>query len=314
MRPITGTSRFLTVLSLLFLGACQRETPMRSKDTARQESPPPAEPEAAPVATTVWDTTVGPFVAVPAGSSNAAYVIFPEFTSDSALDSVSFDLEVARHVKFELFTDGQPAGTAHVATLGVERVENCTAWPTARLELDDGGGEVRSWSVGFVAGRTEPVAFDSLQGLRRADSTRVAIDLARVASTLPGDTAVAFRGRPFIVRQAHRMMIEGRQTILAEIVRTVNQEAAPLQEHLVVVAERDSASTDPYKAAYYERTIGLEDALETTELLAIARARGTRTLFILLSRYYGDGGAYALLERRGGSGWRLRWTSAYAGC
>jgi len=110
------------------------------------------------------------------------------------------------------------------------------------------------------------------------------------------------------------MMLDERQIILAEIVRTVNQEAAPLQEHLVVVAERDSASTDPYKAAYYERSIGLEDALETTELLAVARTRGNRTFFILLSRYYGDGGSYALLERHGRSAWRLRWTSAYAGC
>ena len=125
---------------------------------------------------------------------------------------------------------------------------------------------------------------------------------------------MAFRGRPFVVRQAHRMLIEGRQVLLAEIVRTVNQEAAPLQEHLVVVAERDSASTDPYKAAYYERTIGLEDALETTELLAVARTRVARTHFILLSRYYGDGGAYALLERSSGRTWHLRWTSAYAGC
>ena len=298
----------------MLVGACQREAPMRSKDTARQEPPPPSGPEAAPVVTTVWDTSVGPFVVVPAGSSNAAYVIFPEFTSDSALDSVSFSLDVARRVKVELFADGQAAGIARVATLGIDRVENCTAWPTARLELEDGTGDLRSWNAGFVAGRTEPVAFDSLQGLRRSDSTRVAIDLARVASALPGDTALAFRGRPFVVRQAHRMIIEGRQTILAEIVRTVNQEAAPLQEHLVVVAERDSASTEPYKAAYFERSIGLEDALETTEVLAVARTRESRTLIILLSRYYGDGGSYSLLERHGRGTWRLRWTSAYAGC
>src|SRR5678815_2006806 len=96
MRPITDTSRHLTALLLLLVGACQRETPMRSKDTARQEPPPPPGPEAAPVVTTAWDTTVGAFVVVPAGSNSAAYVIYPEFTSDSALDSVSFSLDAAR--------------------------------------------------------------------------------------------------------------------------------------------------------------------------------------------------------------------------
>ena len=54
--------------------------------------------------------------------------------------------------------------------------------------------------------------------------------------------------------------------------------------------------------------------LETTELLAVARTHGTRRLFILLQRYYGDGGSYALLERGAGGAWRLRWSSAYAGC
>ena len=98
MRPIMDISRLLTALSLMLLGACQRETPMRSKDTARQEPAPPPGPEAAPVVSTAWDTSVGPVVVVPAGSSTAAYVIFPEFTSDSALDSVSFSLDVARRV------------------------------------------------------------------------------------------------------------------------------------------------------------------------------------------------------------------------
>jgi hypothetical protein len=95
----------------------------------------------------------------------------------------------------------------------------------------------------------------------------------------------------------------------------VNQEATPLEEHILVVAERDSASRPgAFAPVYSERTIGAEDEVVTSEVLAAGRLRSSGGAILVLFRDLYEGGRYALLERVGPRRWLLRWTSVYTGC
>jgi hypothetical protein len=145
------------------------------------------------------------------------------------------------------------------------------------------------------------------------------VALARIASGLPGDTVTALRGVPYVVRQAHRFALEdGTSAVLAEIVRTLNQEASPEQERILLIVERDSlnAPVEATRLAFAERRAGTEESLEATELLAVLTVRGRAA--VLLERAIGDGVFYSMLERTrrdaDRSEWRPGWRSPYAGC
>jgi hypothetical protein len=255
-----------------------------------------------------------------AGSNETeAAIIYPHFT-DSTLGTVStLDTAGVSRGKADLFARGGLIGTAVIVpkTAGVLGGE-CTAWPTARVRSLDRatGGVPGPWTVGFVTGHATAVAMDSIPMLSPADSASRTGDVARVASSLPNDTATAFRGLPFEVQRAGRFSIApGIDGIVAVLARHVNEEANPREEHIFLIAERDS--THPpltWVAAYSERESGSEDDLETNEVLASLRLGPGRTPTIVLSRDYGDGGVYSLIERAAPGQWRLRWSSAYTGC
>jgi hypothetical protein len=163
---------------------------------------------------------------------------------------------------------------------------------------------------------------DSVATLNAQDSARRAADVARVASVIPGDTAPAFRGLPYAVRDAHRFTLPSGDTVIAaEVVRRLNQEDNPQEEHILIIMERDTVpgpngAPQPYIAAYSERTSGPEDDVETDEVLAGVLLghdpHGIPT--IILDRDYGDGNAYTLIQRSARRVWRARWSSAYVGC
>ena len=124
------------------------------------------------------------------------------------------------------------------------------------------------------------------------------------------------------MRDAHQFTLPSGDTVLAaEVVRRLNQEASPQEEHLLIVLERDTlpgpgGAAPPYIAAYSERVSGAEDDVESSEMLAaVLLGRGPRQrAAIVIGRDYGDGSSYTLLERVGPRRWRARWNSAYAGC
>jgi hypothetical protein len=159
------------------------------------------------------------------------------------------------------------------------------------------------------------VPLDSIEGLTSADSARLAADIARIASALPGDTAATFRGLPFVVNKAWRTRLPGGPDILiAVIVRNVNQEANPRQERILLIAERDSATpTARFTAQYSERTSGLEETIETTDPIAVVLLGADRRPAVVVSRDTGNGVSYAFIERMANR-WQRRWASAYAGC
>ncbi|MFL5574601.1 MAG: hypothetical protein ACJ79S_01300 [Gemmatimonadaceae bacterium] len=298
--------------------SCTRDEAPPRRDTVAVA--PPVEPTAAPAPAPAlaWnDSVAGPALFVAGNSPQVAQLVFPEFTDSTLTDTSTFEVGRVSGAKVELFTRAGAAGTAELASKPAvpAREEECTSWPTARLAAGR-GGRPSPWTVGFLAGRATAIPLDSIETLPTADSARLAADVARLASALPNDTAPAFRGLPFTVGSVRRFSpAPGVQALVAEVSRKVNQEANPREERILLVAERDSAQpAGPWTAAYSERTADREEAVEASEVLAAVALGRARTPTLVIGREYDEGFAYALLERTGEKKWRLRWSSAYAGC
>jgi len=307
--------RRLCVLALaLVLVACEK----RASAPASQPSGNAASTNAGSALT--WDdASAGPVLFVAGSNETEAAIIYPHFT-DSTLGTVStLDTAGISRGKADLFARGGLIGTAVIVpkTAGVLGGE-CTAWPTAHVRSLDRatGGVPGPWAVGFVTGHAAALTMDSIAVLSPVDSARRAADIARIASSLTNDTAPAFKGLPFEVQRGGRFSIApGIDGIAAVLARHVNEEANPREEHIFLIAERDSTHQPlAWVAAYSERESGAEDDLETNEVLATVRLGPGRTPTIVLSRDYGDGGVYSLIERAAPGQWRLRWSSAYTGC
>ena len=98
------------------------------------------------------------------------------------------------------------------------------------------------------------------------------------------------------------------------VVRNVNQEANPRQERILLIAERDSSNaTARFTPQYVERTVGLEETLETSDPIAFILLGSDSRPTVIVARDAGNGVSYAIVERVGGK-WRRGWASAYAGC
>ena len=172
------------------------------------------------------------------------------------------------------------------------------------------------WSVAFVHGRVQPVALDSIESLARPDSARLAADVTRLASMLPDDTSRTFQGIPFAVRSAYRFPVaNGVQGVVADVVRRLNQEANPLEQHTLLVAERSAADPQArFHTVFHERSAGSEETLETSDVLAVLRYGSPVRTAIVLLREGLETSAYELLERDPSGHWRQRWVSVHTGC
>jgi hypothetical protein len=172
----------------------------------------------------------------------------------------------------------------------------------------------RAWNVGFIGGVVSPIAMDSLGALAPADSSTLTVGLNRLASALPNDSAGRFNGLPFVVRSIWRFSTpQGTQFVAGTLSRSINQEATPLQERTLLVAER-SPSDSSLTTVYSERSYGDEETIETREVIAAVLLGGSRNVAIILSRDFGDAVSYALIERGDDGKWRLRWNSPRRRC
>jgi hypothetical protein len=280
--------------------------------------PPPETPVVVSPDVSTWDSTAGPALFVLGTTTQEAFVIAPRFTDTTAIDSSRLEAGSLRSTSLELFSGGSRVGQARVSAVTAStRSDACRSWPTAHLErapLTDSAA-TPEWSVAFEAKHATEWALDSIAGLSTADSARLAADIARIASSLPGDTAAVFRGLPFVVTKAWRTRgPAGLQVIAAVVVRNVNQEANPRQERILLLAERDTSIAGArYAPRYVERVTGLEETVETTDLLAMVLLGSERRPTIVVAREASNGSSYALIERIDGA-WQRRWVSAYAGC
>ena len=303
--------------SLLASAACERAKDVPSNDTAVPAPSPPettATPPPPPLPA-AWDSAAGPALIVAGPTPAEAFVIFPAYTDSTMLDTAHFELGTVRGSRIDLFARGRLAGKARLTSAVAAASDTCTSWPSARIVSLDGSSPIPAWTVAFAGTRAAAIAVDSIEGLAPADSAKLAVEVTRLASALPNDTAPAFRGLPFVVRSVRRFRVDDADVLVAEAVRKVNLEANPRQEQVLIIAERDSGMTTPrYEAAYIERVSGPEETIEATDVLAVVVLGANRRPTIILGRDYGDGVSYTLLERDGRKRWRARWSSAYAGC
>ena len=307
------------VLTLVLLTACDRSTPAAGrKDTVVPVVPPPETTVVIPAEASTWDSTAGLAMFIVGAAPTEAWIIAPRYTDTTSLDSPArFDLAPLRSLQLDLFASGKRVGGARIGgTSGSVRTDSCRTWPTAHLDVTaTDTTAARDWTVAFEAGHAQEMTVDSIASLASADSARLAADIARLASALPGDTAAMFRGLPFVVNRAWRARTpNGQQLIVAIVVRNVNQEANPRQERILLLAERDSAATTTrYATKYSERAVGLEETLEATDLVALVLLGTERRPTLVVARDTGNGSSFALIERIAGE-WQRRWASTYAGC
>lgn len=239
-----------------------------------------------------WASELGQLLVVPSDSGNSAVVIFPDFPSPRLVASAPLTLLSA----------GGDTAIARGQLVATES-DQCGGAPLVHLS----DSVTTPWSIGLLRRRVATLRMDSIEALPSADSARLAGDLARMASALTANEDSRFSGLPFAVLGAHRIDEEARQTVIAHVVRRLPQEAAPLEQHILVVAERPRASANAvWTSVYTQRSEGSEETAEHFTVLAAVRA-ADRTL-ILLARDQLEQTRYEILERSPGGGWRSRWS------
>lgn len=187
----------------------------------------------------------------------------------------------------------------------------CRVWPVRLSQTDSA---TTAWAVGFVGGRVAALSLDSVEVLSSRDSMALAAEASRLASAVTGQTSPSFQGLRFTAHSVRRFRVPGgTEALVAHVIRKVNQEANPQEEHTLLIAERDSgAAAGRYSVVYSERTQGLEEAVTTPEVVAAITIESRAALVI--ARDGEAGVAYAMIERTSRGQWRLRWTSGLTRC
>ena len=299
------TALFAIIASL---AACQdaKET----SDTSARVTLPPIFPKG-PAANTNWDANVGAVLLVAAGNTeDSATIVLPDVT-DSTIAFLHGSRPAVGGMLVDLFgRSGRiESGASFTVTSAVDSSEGCFTWPSAKLRTARSG-----WAVGFAAGHVIPIQLDSIEALPSVDSAALAASLTQSAALLPVTADPAFRGLPFRVRSAYTFRFDSVDAVVADVVRSVNEEANPRLEHLLLIGEKPAGVPGKYSVVYYNRSAGAEESTPVTELMAIVLVGKTKQPVAVINVEYGDGGRFGLLERTGAPRWRTTWRSAYTGC
>lgn len=262
-----------------------------------------------------WVEGAGPVLLIAGATPREAFVVFPE-RSDTLATDATFDPASVAGRRATLFARAGRLGEATLGRRFATGSSECPEWPRVELTGTGGARAVGPWSVAFVDGSVEAVPADSIGALPGGDSLRLATEIVRLAGTLEDAAGTPFAGLPFAIRAAHRFPIgDGRQGVIADVVRRISLEADPREEHTLLIAERDTSDAPGrYRLAYHERTAGPEESVVSSGPLAIVALGEERRLTAVLIREDLNGVAYSLLQRADDGTWHVRWTSAYAGC
>ncbi len=299
---------YRSILSIVVFAACRGEKPRVNPDSASVMNA--RQTVTGLTSATGWDSAAGSFMVIPGSDSIDAAIVLPGLT-DSLLSSTKhFELSGLENTALDLFSLRGFVGSSvlHVSSQPAEAA-GCLTWPEGRLA----GVVPTQWRIGLKAGRAQAIEVVSIDAMQSRDSITLIGDVLDVASRLPRDGDAAFRGIPFSVRNAYRLVVPEFPVIVAEVVRKINEEANPREEHVLVIAERRSI-VGGYRLAFHMISAGAEESLETTDLLAAIKIAKTGHLAIVVSFDYEDGGKVGLLEKISGSSWQLIWKSAYTGC
>jgi hypothetical protein len=305
-----GVLRIVALSGISVLGwACRNDAPPARIDTTFTTLGSRPESVTTPPITNGWNPVAGPVLLVAGPSPEEALVFFgPASNGNAPLDTGAVDQATAT-----LFGRDSARFTATLELPAGNDNTECRVWPLRNLHATAGGG---AWSVGFVSTSVTPIPLDSVDALPPRDSSALAAEASRLASTVTANTSPAFQGLRFTAHDILRFEVApGVQAIAAHLTRRVNQEADPQEEQTLLIAERDSGTaTGRFQLAYAERSFGKEEQVSTSELVAAVRLGSGGAPTLVVARDGEDGLAYTLLERTGPHQWRVRWTSGLAKC
>lgn len=283
--------------------ACSGDQSSR-KDTTVPEGSPPGSVPGSSAAPRTWDVRAGALFAVRA-VNGTAWLVNPDWSEAQALDTLVASMWNPEGAGLTLLEGNASVGSVSIPTARFD--STCAGWPTADL------GPSPGWRVAFPEGRVAGIAFDSLPALSAADSGMRVREGALAASRLADDTASAFRGHPFSIRQAIRFAIAADTVAtLFEVIRLVAQEANPQEEKLILITE-DAPPFGSPRTRYHERLLGLEESMPSLDVVAVLRVNATGHVALLVRREQESGFAFEWIERTRGT-WRVRWRSALDSC
>ena len=264
-----------------------------------------------PTSNTNWNVNAGPVMLLSAGnSSDSVSIVLPEAT-DSTIESIHGAVPPVSGFVFELFNRNGKIDSTTVLPqkAGTDSAPECNSWPVGKMQ-----SARPSWRVGFVRGNVIGIALDSIGSLPSADSAMLAASLTQTAATLPVSSDPTFRRLPFRVQSAYTFRLNSAEVVIADIVRTLNEEANPRIEHLLLIGERPIGTTGKYAVGYFSRIAGAEETMQATEILAAVRIGATKSPAIIVSIESEEGVQLGLIERTGPGQWRSTWKSAYTTC
>ena len=264
-----------------------------------------------PTSNTNWNVNAGPVMLLSAGSSSdSASIVLPEAT-DSTIESIQGVAPPVSGLIFELFNRSGKIDSTTVLPqkTGADTTRECTTWPVGRTQSAQ-----PDWRVGFVRGHVSAIPLDSIGSLPSADSAMLAASLTQTAATLPVSSDPTFRRLPFRVQSAYTFRLDSVEVVITDIVRTLNEEANPRIEHLLLIGERPIGTKGKYAVGYFSRVAGAEETMQATEVLAAVKIGATKSPAIVVSVESEEGVQLGLIERTGLGQWRSTWKSAYTTC
>jgi hypothetical protein len=271
---------------------------------------PPVFP-AAPGENTNWNADAGPFmIAAIDGSSDSVAVVLP-YATDSTIGSLQGVGSPIAGLTFDLFSRSGKAASSVVGTplQHTDTTQECYSWPAAKLRSTP-----ENWQIGFVSNRVQAIPLESIESMSSTDSASLAASLAQAAATLPVAADPGFRGLPFRVRSAYTFRLDSVDIVVADIVRSVNEEAKPRVEHLFIVGERPAGPAGKVTVSYFNRAAGAEETTAATEILAAVQMGAAKRPVIIVNVESDDGGKFGFVERSDSGKWQSTWRSAYTDC
>ncbi len=262
---------------------------------------------------TGWDdASAGPVMLLAGGDDPSTVALVLPRQTDSTLSAAGvFPLDSLSNLSVELFgPEGIVGRSSLVVTSQKQPGEGCVAWPVAHLA----NNPPAPWKIGLVSGRATSIKLDSIEGMSPADSSMVSTELARAASEASVNGDPVFQGLHFTVQKAYRLSLGRTSVIVGSIVRKINEEANPREEHFLLVAESSESSGGKYVLSFQSRSAGSEDDIRTSSVIAAIRFVRNDRPAIVISFEYNEGGQVALLERTADHQWKITWRSAYTGC
>ena len=299
----------LIASALLLVAACDKQASSGSPAVGAAATDSGHAPPSTTLVDSSWSSSAGPVLLLQGETRDEALVI-PPFEGDSGAIA-QLSVLGGKNADVVMFGRGGEHLTAQLEATARTTDAQCRLWP---LRAVRGSANGDGWAIGFISGDVSAMALDSVQRLGSRDSMALAAEASRLASNVTTPTAPSFQGLRFTAHDIRRFEASpGIQAIVAHLIRRVNQEASPLEEQTLLIAERDSGVTSgPYQLAYAERAHGMEEEVPTPEVVGGVRIRRRPTLIV--ARDSDLGVTYSMLERTAARSWRIRWTSGSQRC